>query len=180
MTRSNLRPGDGYPDQRPERRGDILDLQDRLARAGYYVTIDGHYGPETRTAVKAFQKAHGLRDDDVVDQATSKKLIEVAGTEQVRTMGKSGAAVGPPPRDPRLIRNDGYPRTTPELSPAIREMQDLLNRQGVATVVDGQFGVLTEKAVVRFQGRDGLPATGVVDPPTWAALRRPPKGRPIG
>jgi Putative peptidoglycan binding domain len=44
-------------------------VQQRLARAGYYHgAIDGVIGPQTRVAIRRYERAHGLRVDGVVSQ----------------------------------------------------------------------------------------------------------------
>jgi len=45
----------------------IVQVQTRLARAGYYHgRIDGVMGPRTREAIRAYESAHGLRGDGVI------------------------------------------------------------------------------------------------------------------
>jgi N-acetylmuramoyl-L-alanine amidase len=58
---------------------------------------------------------------------------------------------------------------------AVSDIQTLLNLNGSRLGVDGIFGKKTEAAVKRFQTRVGLPATGVVDVKTYAALTEDPK-----
>src|SRR6266568_6998064 len=42
----------------------VVRVQERLARAGHYHgAIDGVVGPETRRAIRAYERAHGLRID---------------------------------------------------------------------------------------------------------------------
>jgi Putative peptidoglycan binding domain len=54
----------------------VVRVQQRLARAGYYHgTIDGVAGPATRRAVRAYERAHGLRVDGVI----SNQLIGTMG-----------------------------------------------------------------------------------------------------
>jgi peptidoglycan hydrolase-like protein with peptidoglycan-binding domain len=55
--------------------------------------------------------------------------------------------------------------------------QEHLYRAGIAIMVDGQFGAQTQAAVASFQTAHGLPVTGAVDLPTWAALLRYPPAR---
>ncbi len=52
---------EGMPPQTVNAPGDVRAAQGLLAGLGfYYGTVDGHYGPATRSAVLAFQNAHGL------------------------------------------------------------------------------------------------------------------------
>ena len=53
-------------------------LQERLINLGYSVgpsKIDGSFGPDTRKAVKKFQKDYGLKVDGYVGKNTYKKLV---------------------------------------------------------------------------------------------------------
>ena len=57
---------------------EVKDLQSRLAGLGYYTgEIDGEFGPGTKEAVTAFQKANGLEADGIVGEETSKLLFSV-------------------------------------------------------------------------------------------------------
>ena len=57
---------------------DVKDLQSRLHGLGYYTgEIDGEFGPGTKEAVTAFQKANGLEADGIVGEETSKLLFSV-------------------------------------------------------------------------------------------------------
>lgn len=49
---------------------DVICLQHLLNVEGYKVTIDGDFGAKTETAVKMYQKAHGLEDDGIVGNKT--------------------------------------------------------------------------------------------------------------
>ena len=52
----------------------------------------------------------------------------------------------------------------------VRALQYLLRAAGPDLAVTGQFGSSTRAAVVAFQKARGLPATGVVNDPTWRSL----------
>lgn len=53
----------------------IRQVQQALTAAGYYKgPVDGKKGPQTKKAVKEFQKAEGLKSDGVVGKATSEAL----------------------------------------------------------------------------------------------------------
>ena len=61
----------------------------------------------------------------------------------------------------------------PHGSERVRTLQRRLRRAGADPgPVDGLFGPLTEAAVRRFQGREGLAVDGLVGPLTTAALKR--------
>ncbi len=54
---------------------------------------------------------------------------------------------------------------------AVRELQTLLNQKNEAGLkVDGIFGKITRKAVVRYQEMNGLKPDGITGPITWAKL----------
>lgn len=56
--------------------------------------------------------------------------------------------------------------------PPVAELQCLLQRMGITPGgIDGNFGPLTEAAVIKAQKRLGLDIDGQVGPRTWAALR---------
>jgi len=54
---------------------------------------------------------------------------------------------------------------------AVKELQTLLQRHGIAVTADGDFGGRTEAAVQQFQREKNLRADGIVGAATWSALR---------
>lgn len=51
------------------------EIQQALKNAGFYQgSVDGKMGPQTREAIKEFQRVHGLNDDGVVGKQTWAKL----------------------------------------------------------------------------------------------------------
>jgi putative peptidoglycan binding protein len=47
----------------------VAEVQGRLASAGYYRgPIDGVMGPQTRRAIRAYERARGLRVDGIIDE----------------------------------------------------------------------------------------------------------------
>jgi Putative peptidoglycan binding domain/CHAP domain len=57
--------------------------------------------------------------------------------------------------------------------PSVRRVQEWVTLRGMGLAVDGVFGAATEAAVRAFQQSKSLPANGVVDDPTFAALTAP-------
>ena len=57
---------------------EVKDLQPRLSALGFYSgKIDGEFGPGTKEAVTAFQKANGLEADGIVGEETRELLFSV-------------------------------------------------------------------------------------------------------
>ncbi|WP_455242405.1 peptidoglycan-binding protein [Petrachloros mirabilis] len=136
-----------------EQRGPrVVQIQRLLQRHGFRLHADGWFGPETVSAVKRFQRSHGLRADGIVGPATS-------------------VALHRSPRPVRTVRSVSHqqPRGTRDEVTAI---QRALRRAGHRVAVDGYFGQETEVAVARFQRAHGLYPDGVVGPKTWRALTR--------
>ena len=74
MNDPTLRSGDS--------RVAVRGLQRRLLALGYDVEeIDGHFGPQTEGAVKAFQKVSGLEVDGIVGPNTWERLRAPADTD---------------------------------------------------------------------------------------------------
>ncbi|MFH8440821.1 peptidoglycan-binding protein [Streptomyces sp. NPDC018026] len=111
------------------------------------------------------QLAHDRRDADVTTPATwTATLVPVIYTCRLEQ------------RDARWYA--GLSRTTDlllsnsQVGLEVAEAQCLLRRAGTAPGdIDGVFGPKTRRAVERFQKRNGLIVNGVIDPPTWQALR---------
>lgn len=54
---------------------------------------------------------------------------------------------------------------------SVKELQNLLVKKGYSIVPDGDFGKLTELAVVSFQKQNALPETGIADSKTLEKLK---------
>jgi Putative peptidoglycan binding domain len=61
--------GNGYGQYGEASRSRVAELQRRLARAGYYHgSIDGVLGPQTRRAIRAYERDHGRSAYGAIDQ----------------------------------------------------------------------------------------------------------------
>jgi peptidoglycan hydrolase-like protein with peptidoglycan-binding domain len=113
-----------------------------LRAQGYNLSVDGDFGPETRSRVIAFQGAEGLSADGIVGPNTWAALVDL----------------------PLVNENDS--------GPAVRAVQYLLSEKfGYNSVaVDGDFGPITDDAVRDFQAAYDLTVDGLVGAETWQAL----------
>ena len=141
---ATLALGSGY--NSPQGSPAVRVLQRRLVLAGDSPgPIDGLYGPLTRSAVMRFQASRGLAVDGIVGPQT---------WTLTRSIVLSPGLRGHDPAD------------------LVRTLQRRLAAAGFAPgPIDGQFGVVTEQAVRRFQIAHRLPADGIVGGRTRALLR---------
>lgn len=129
----------------------VQQLQTQLQAKGYYYgTIDGVFGPDTRTAVLQLQSDRGLPQTGVVDDAVYTAL--------------AGDTV-PPTTLPGVVGLQFG-----DQGPRVAELQRQLNRLGYTVPVTGYFGTQTQQAVLSFQQAQTLPPTGVADRQTLSAL----------
>jgi peptidoglycan hydrolase-like protein with peptidoglycan-binding domain/uncharacterized protein YkwD len=121
----------------------VRTVQYLLRQHGATLDVDGDFGPETRSAVGAFNRANGLGGGALgsgrtLRSSTWEKLIVPV------QQGSQGEAV--------------------------RAVQSQLASRGMAVAVDGDFGPQTAQAVTAYKQPRGLGSSAVVDTATWAAL----------
>lgn len=145
----------------------IVELQRRLLALNYYAgTVTGEFDAATTAAVKAFQKANGLKADGVAGPATQKKLYAdsaVAGSG-ASAAPTSGTAAGGTTTDYTLLK-EGME------SSAVKTLQQRLIDLGYLTgSATGYYGTATKGAVKDFQKKNGLKNDGLAGSVTQALL----------
>ena len=120
----------------------VRSLQYLLNARGAKLTVDGVFGPKTKAALVAFQRAHRLTANGVTSAKTWSVLVVTV------KLGSKGPAVRAA-QDQANFRN---------------------GRGGVTLTVDGIFGPKTQKWIRAFQAAEGFKADGVVGLLTWQAL----------
>lgn len=140
-------------------KGDqVRALQSQLQALGYLSSKpDGGFGPETESALKAFQKANKLSADGVAGQATQNALATASAKASANAAGNSSAS--------NTLLKEGSSGT------AVQQMQTALQNLGYYTgKVTGSFGSLTQEAVKAFQRANNLSADGVAGTSTLNKL----------
>jgi putative chitinase len=134
---------------------------------------DGKFGPVTRAAVEAFQKA--------VHMAPSSDAVGRVGKTTLRTLLELKRQWLPAPSLEEL-RRGGALLGQRQSGPAVKEVQRLLRLAPAQQ--DGFFGSVTQAAVIAFQRESGLPIApgmeGVVDRALLEALLRGPASTGTG
>jgi Putative peptidoglycan binding domain/Transglycosylase SLT domain len=75
MSHPILRLNDGFDHTSPELRDEVKTLQTELNQEGFGLEVDGLFGRDTESAVKRFQREHGLDDDAIVGPLTWAALL---------------------------------------------------------------------------------------------------------
>jgi peptidoglycan hydrolase-like protein with peptidoglycan-binding domain len=153
-----LRLGDHGPD--------VRKLQGWLTSVGIRTAVDGSFGPGTRSSVKRFQRAAGLRPvTGRVGAVTAATLGGWIG--EGRTLDASRQHVSSTPGSPfrRVLRVGDH-------GADVKTLQNWLTRVGIGTGVDGSFGPATARSVKRFQSAAQLrPVSGTVGVVTARTLQ---------
>ncbi len=140
-------------------KGDaVKQLQQRLKQLGYYnSTIDGDYGNNTVSAVKAFQKKNGLSQTGTVDEKTMDKIYS---TSAVTAGDKADDSVSEDATLKKGSKGD-----------EVKKLQQRLKELGYyKSTCDGDYGSNTVSAVKAFQKKNGLTQSGTADAATLKKL----------
>lgn len=131
------------------------------------VIPDGIYGPQTVTAVSAFQRRNGLPITGVTDQTTWDRIVAAYGPALV--------AVGPVQPleiilEPGQIIRRGEHQANLYLVQAMLIVLSQAYGSITAPAVTGTLDIPTASALSAFQTLNQLPATGELDRNTWRHL----------
>jgi len=121
------------------------------ARGFYRGRADGVYGAKTVAAVKAFQRANGLKADGIAGPQTLPKLVVMV------RRGSKGDAV----RAAQILARNVYGHDT--------------KTHDMGLAIDGVFGYETQKAVRNEQGylniqKQTLVVDGIMGPRSWCLM----------
>jgi len=116
---------------------------------------DGDFGPQTATALKAWQTAQGIPATGVVDNATWTVMpLATASRACAQKIGGTGFTVSC-----AVVSQD-------DTGPAVAVLEAALEQP-----VDAEFDAATGKALVAAQQAAGLKASATTNRKTWKALK---------
>lgn len=138
---------------------DVRLVQTRLVELNYLSSANGTYDAATQTAVKRFQQLHGLSQDGVAGPNTFKLLFSSTALPYSTEASNYTSY---------LI---DYNESANEVrTKAIQRAQLALSNLNYNVATDGKFNEAMHDALVAFQLRNGITATGVLDAATQARL----------
>jgi peptidoglycan hydrolase-like protein with peptidoglycan-binding domain len=147
---------------------DVRELQKALVKVGFRVKADGQFGGGTKRAVKQFQLASRLTPSGTVGRKTVSALKQALRGGAANVSGGYGEGSA---KQKNKSLGDRIPVKRGMSGHDIRVLQDFLNRVGVKTTIDGEFGSGTEKAVKSFETAQARAVDGIVDAGDIEALR---------
>lgn len=129
-------------------KASVTNAQKNLQNLGYDLKkygADGKVGDETRSAINAFKRDHGMPQDGKLDVATS-KMMEAESKNSLKKGAKG--------------------ENVTRMQDALKSLGYKLDKYGS----DGKFGTETQKALNEFKKAHGLPENGIYDGATRMAM----------
>ena len=171
---------DGTPSKKGDKNEEVRAIQSRLNTvANNYPAIpkispvDGDFGEETETAVKAFQRIFSLTPDGVVGKGTWYKLVSLSSAVlRLSELNSKGLTLEQ--------FNQQFPGALRlgDSGIGVEYVQYLLSAiswyysQVPAVTIDGEFGESTRQSVIAFQKAFSLDPDGIIGETAWQELVR--------
>jgi hypothetical protein len=152
--------------------GDILLIwNNETGTDAHALVVRKHAGVELQTAEYGQPGGAQCRRTFVAGKIGTRKLQRVIRLEDVlRHAEQSGKLVEPQPLESWLASAEPSVSSHPVVKRGSKSAYVMKAQAALKIMIDGEFGNGTENAVKRAQSNAGLPATGIVDTATWAAL----------
>ena len=131
-------------------KASVTNAQKNLQNLGYDLKkygADGKVGDETRSAINAFKRDHGMAQDGKLDLATS-KMMEAESKSSLKKGAKG--------------------ENVTRMQDALKSLGYKLDKYGS----DGKFGSETQQALNEFKKAHGLSENGIYDGATRTAMAR--------
>ena len=150
---------------------DVQEMQTILIEKGFLTgEADGAFGKETEKAVKAFQKANGLKVDGLAGSRTLDKLYGISWEKQEPAEIKSDDLQG---NNNSYFNGDYSVIDKATDNRRVRKLQQaLIKLEYLKGEADGEYGTVTRKAVRDFQKAVKLKSDGIPGRLTLQALEQ--------
>ena len=143
---------------------DVKVLQEKLEILGYLAYYqEGYFDSNTVAAVKAFQKANGLKEDGKAGSTLRRYLWPSAINTEEQDDKQYQGTLDDPYQD-RTLRKGMYGQDVANMQMKLKAAGYLLGN------ADGIFGPITQNAVIALQKDHNLKQDGIVGAQTWAAI----------
>lgn len=164
-----LSPVEGVAMKRGNKGEQVEKLQVRLIELGYLKgQPTGTYDTNTISAVRAFQRKHGLTANGSADSAMEKILYS---DEALTASATATPKITPTPTPTPTVAVPAESLKEGASGADVKTLQKRLKELGYyKSSIDGKFGRLVTKAVTDFQTAHGLEADGVAGKGTYAIL----------
>lgn len=164
---------------------DVREFQAMLALLGYYSgEITGRFGPATAQAARNFQASASLLTDAIIGPVTWSRLLPIALDDTIvqapvttaitNTRNANNSNTVPAPDRVRTSNRNETSLPTLQLGSNgsfVSYLQQQLTAMGYYSgAIDGDFGPVTQSAVIEAQIDFGLVPDGVVDSSVWPYL----------
>jgi len=132
------------------------------------IAADGIFGVDTETAVRAFQRAYGLREDGIAGRKTWDMILR-AYSSVLDALPSEYLSYSSLYYPGYFIQKGASGKVVEQLQSFLRTIAR--HNSGIPMAeTDGSYGVKTESAVSAVQRLAGIPVTGEVGPMTWNAI----------
>lgn len=157
---------------------EVSAVQRSLKNEGYRVAVDGVWGNQTTSAIRAFQRRNGLPATGDLDSRTLSALDVNVNRSDNRSRFDNNR-MGHHAEKSRSYNNEyGQHRSSGVRhmsamrmsNSQVRDVQQSLRQEGYRVSVDGIWGPNTRNALRDFQDDNGIAPTGMLDRETMAEL----------
>lgn len=155
----------GYATLKMGDKGDaVMRMQQALSDLGYTLKVDGVYSRGTQSAVKAFQRDQGLKEDGKAGDKTLSRLYgtePAAGPTPELTTSAPTAASTPPPTSATVSTPSGPLNMRKAASGSARIMTKIPDKATVAVLsYEGEWAKVTYKSYTGYVKRSFLTSGG--------------------
>lgn len=145
-------------------RNEVRQIQQQLRNNGYNLAVDGKLGPQTRAAIRTYQRDNNVQASGMLDRNTLMTMRDMPmDNARIETRTRSISRIAPAAGlSTRPYGEVSYDQGL--------YLQNRLKMQGYKTPMNGRIDVKTQSSIRQFQTDNGLAVTGSLNEQTISAL----------